>query len=153
MKEMRRSDRKMEEREAQELLRKGEYGFLASVDSNGQPYATPLNYFYDGNCIYLHGALTGTKLENIKQNPKVCFTIVGATHVLADKFSTKYESVMAIGLASEVIGEEKRKPLEGLIEKYSKVFWTEGMAYIDRALDKTMVIKILVTGLTGKERK
>jgi nitroimidazol reductase NimA-like FMN-containing flavoprotein (pyridoxamine 5'-phosphate oxidase superfamily) len=35
----------------------------------------PLNYAYRAGKIYFHGALEGQKLEYLKANPRVCFTV------------------------------------------------------------------------------
>src|SRR5512139_1817387 len=110
---MRKKDRAVSEDEAKGILLKGEYGILSTVSPDGQPYGVPLNYSYTGDGIYFHCAVEGHKLENIQANNKVSFCVVGQTEVLPEKFSTKYESVIVFGEASEVTGDEKHK---GLIE-------------------------------------
>ncbi len=101
-KKMRRSDRALAEVEINEVLEKGEYGFLSTISDHGYPYVVPLSYVYDNNSIYFHCATEGEKLDNIKQNNKVSFCVVTDTEVLPDKFSTKYKSVIAFGKASEL---------------------------------------------------
>lgn len=152
MKNMRRSDRKMTMEDAVELLKGGEYGILSTVDNENQPYGTPISYAYLDNCIYIHSANEGTKLDNIKHNSRVCFTVVGRTNILPAKFSTEYESVMAFGTCSIAVGEDKITGLGELIKKYSPDFISEGEAYIERAKDKTTVVKIEIMELTGKHR-
>lgn len=152
MKKMRRIDRLMTDAEAMMLLEKGELGILSTADSEGQLYGTPVNYVYSGNCIYFHSARTGTKLDNIKANPKVCFTVVGATKVLPSEFATEYESVMAFGEASIAEEEEKRFALAEIVKKYSPDFILEGDAYILANLNNCVVVKIALTGFSGKHR-
>ena len=152
MKAMRRADRLMHADESQKLLTNGEYGILSTTDAHGQPYATPLNYVYWNDSIYFHCATTGAKLDNIRTNDKVCFTIVGKTKVLPDQFATNYESVMAFGVASQVDGPEKLDALEALIQKYSPEYIPQGKEYIERAKDKTVVIRITIDHCTGKRR-
>ena len=152
MKKMRRFDRLMTDEEAIELLKTGEYGILATVDSENQPFGTPLSYvYYDGN-IYFHSAKEGTKLDNIKNNSKVCFTVVGKTEVLPKDFSTNYESIMAFGKATLVEDSEKGAILMEIVKKYSPGFISEGEAYKNSDMHKTKVVKIQIDIFTGKHR-
>jgi uncharacterized protein len=152
MKKMRRSDRLMTDEEAMELLERGEYGILCTADSEGQPFGTPLSYVFTGKKIYFHAATAGAKLENIKVNPKVCFTVVGATEVLPGDFSTNYESVMAFGTATLAEGEEKAMALAEIVKKYSPDFIQEGDAYIHANIDNCIVARIAVDEFSGKHR-
>lgn len=152
MKKMRRTDRLMTDAEALMLLEKGEYGILSTADADGQTYGTPVSYVFSGKDIYLHSACTGTKLDNIKANPKVCFTVVGATKVLPSEFATEYESVMAFGEAAIAEDEEKRFALSEIVKKYSPDFLLEGDAYILANLNNCVVVKIAVAEFSGKHR-
>jgi len=147
---MRRSDKAITEKEALDLLAKGEYGILSTVGENGYAYGVPLSYcFRDGN-IYFHAATEGLKIDNILFNNKVCFTVVGNTKLLPEQFSTNYESVIAFGKASIVEADEKMQGLKFIIEKYSPEFLQSGLEYIERAHSATKVMKIEVEKITGK---
>jgi len=150
---MRRNDRAIAESDAKEILQNGVFGILSTVSSDGQPYGVPINYFFLKNHIYFHSAIEGHKIENIKENDKVSFCVVGKTYVLPDKFSTKYESVIVFGRAIEIEGDEKREALLGLINKYSQGFIEDGLKYIDKASNKAKAYKILIESITGKARK
>ncbi|MDF2672939.1 MAG: hypothetical protein K0R09_1204 [Clostridiales bacterium] len=152
MKSMRRADRQMVREEATELLKRGEYGVLSTLDSLNQPYGVPLSYAYADNSIYIHCANEGTKLDNIKSNSNVCFTVVGNTNILPDKFTTEYESVIVFGKGIIVSGNDKAKGLREIIKKYSPEFIKEGEEYIERAMDKTTVVKIEIEDFSGKHR-
>jgi nitroimidazol reductase NimA-like FMN-containing flavoprotein (pyridoxamine 5'-phosphate oxidase superfamily) len=152
-KEMRRQDRKINLDDAVKILEEGSFGILSTVGEDGYPYGVPLNYVYLENAIYFHSALDGSKLDNIKFNNKVSFCLVGHAEVLADRFSTAYESVIVFGRASEADGEEKKKTLIAIIEKYSKDYLQAGKNYIERDMSKTRVIKISVENINGKRRK
>lgn len=152
MKKMRRSDRQMTHENALELLQRGEYGVLSTIDSNNQPYGVPLGYAYCDNSIYFHCANEGAKLDNIKANCNVCFTVVGRTKLLPGKFSTEYESVIVYGRAMIASGDEKVKGLKEIVKKYSPEFLEEGMKYIESAKGKITVIKLEIEDLSGKSR-
>lgn len=153
MKEMRRKDRRLSDAEALELLKNGEYGILSTVGEDDVPYGVPVSYAVSGDTIYFHGAEDGgLKTQNIKNNSKVCFTVVGKTEVLQAKFSTKYESAIIFGTAYE-IKNDKAYALSLLIKKYSPDFLDSGAEYIESAKNNTAVYAIKIDSLTGKARK
>lgn len=152
MKAMRKIQRQMSDMEALELLKRGEYGILSTCGVDNQPYGVPLSYVVIDKNIYFHGASVGTKLDNISENGKVSFTVVGKTKILPDKFSAEYESIIAFGRAVTLNEEEKYEPLIEFIKKYSPEFMQEGQLYIDRAKKETRLIKIEIYSFSGKHR-
>lgn len=142
----------MDDAVAWELLQKGEYGVLSTVDGRQQPYGVPLNYVVVDRAIFMHSAVTGHKLDNIQSNPKVAFCVVGPTELLPRKFSTRYKSVIVFGRASVVSGAAKRTALTALIEKYAPRHVDTGQAYIDKMIGDTTVIRIDIDRFTGKAR-
>lgn len=153
MKNIRRKDREITAVEAMELLNNGEYGVLSTSGEDGQAYGIPLSYVCKNNHIYFHCALGGHKIENIENNPRVSFCVVGKTHVLPELFATEYESAVAFGLASEVQGQERYQALVWLLEKYSPGFVEEGKRYIDQKDKVTKVVKIEIQHISGKARR
>lgn len=155
MNEMRRSDRRLNDEETLEILNKGEYGILATVDSDGQPYGVPISYIVKDNCIYYHGTNAGgSKHDNILNNKKISFTVVGNTQVLPDKFGTLYESAIVFGEAYLVNDEdEKLSAFREFLKKYCDGFLAEGEKYIGNAGPKAIMVKIIINSLTGKSRK
>lgn len=151
--EMRRKDRKLGKEEIFEILKKGEYGIFSTISQNGYPYGLPVNYVYTNGSIYFHCAVEGHKLDNIKNNDKVSFCVVGPTQILPDKFSTKYESVIVFGRAIEVSGDEKNRALLELINKYSPDYIEQGKEYIQKKNKDSKVIKIKTEHITGKGRR
>jgi len=135
-----------------DLLQRGEYGVLSTVDAEGQPYGVPLNYVYMKGAIYFHCALVGAKLDNIATHDRVSFCVVGRTRVLPAEFSTEFESVIVFGQAAMAHGEERYQALMGLIEKYSAGFVDQGPAYIETFDGRTNVVKITILNATGKAR-
>lgn len=157
MREMRRKDRQFTEEEAMDVVRKGEYGVLATVGDDGKPYSVPLSYVLDEEkgALYFHGtAAGGQKMDNILANPSVCFTVVMDTEVLPAQFSTKYYSANVFGTAKVVEEEEeKKKALLLLVRKYAPDYEEQGRAYIERAIGAVAVVRLDVEQVTGKARK
>ena len=148
--EMRHKDRAIDEATTLEILRRGEYGVLSTVDDEGQPYGVPVNYAVSGNEIYIHCALEGHKLENIETSEKVSFCVIGKTRVLPEKFSTAYESAIVFGRAALLEDSEKQAALEAIREKYSPEQLESGAKYIKALFDRVCVIRVSIEQLTGK---
>lgn len=151
MKGLRKKDKQISTEEARELLTSSEYGVLSTTGVDGQPYSVPLNYVYRDNALYFHCALIGHKLDNIKENPKVSFCVVGDVEILPSKFSTNFVSVVAFGVASEAMEEERANGLFWLLEKYSPDYMEEGEEYINKMGKITKVIKIDIHHISGKK--
>lgn len=149
-KKMRRQEKQLPEDKAQEILSEGEYGTLSTIGEDGYPYGVPMNYVYMNNKIYLHCANEGKKLDNIKYNNKVSFTVVGDYQLKPAAFTSSYKSVIAIGQANIVEGEEKKEVLQEFILKFSPGFKEKGFKYIDKAIEKTTIIEIVIEDLKGK---
>lgn len=151
--ELRRQDRLTTDTEAWELLARGEYGVLATVSADGFPYAVPLSYCVIDNGIYFHCALEGHKLANIAADSRASFCVVGATQLLPEKFSTRYESVIVSGRVTEAFAAEKQRGLEGLVAKYSAAFIEAGQRYIAADSAKTRVFRLDIDRICGKARR
>lgn len=151
--EMRRKDRELKNDEVIEVLKNNDYGILSTVSHNGYPYGVPVSFVFLNNSIYFHGASEGHKLDNILNNSKVSFCVVGQTCVLPDKFSTKYESVIVFGMAVEVLNDEKNTALFEIMNKYSPDYIEKGKEYIKSASNATRVIKINIEHISGKARR
>ncbi len=154
---VRKQDRVMDIEKAKQLLHNGEYGVLSLSEmrhGEAATYALPLSYVWDGgDFIYFHCAQVGYKLECIDTNPLCSFCVVGKTQVLAEKFSTKYESVVLRGsIERHLPDDEKAKALMALVRKYSPEFENEGAQYVARAQHKTEVLRFSIEQMTGKTR-
>ena len=53
---MRRKDREVSAEQAWEIVERCSYGVLAMTKSDGTPYAVPVNFAREGNCLYIHCA-------------------------------------------------------------------------------------------------
>lgn len=154
-KEMRRQDKKLTLEETVEILNNGSYGVLSlNGQSSGEyAYGVPISYVYNDNCIYIHFAMEGQKLDYIRSNNKVSFCVVGMTEVMPAKFGTKFSSAIVFGQAHEVDEEEKVKALLAFLDKYSADYKEKGKIYIDNAKNKTRVVRIDIEHITGKAQK
>ena len=65
------------------LLQESKRGVLAVAGDDDYPYAVPVNYYYDADAgkIYFHSSLAGHKVDAMKRNPKICFTVYGEPEI------------------------------------------------------------------------
>lgn len=150
--ELRNKQRALSSKEAYEVLERGEYGVLSTMGTDGYPYGVPVSYIFLDGSIYFHSALEGHKVEAMNREDKVSFVVVGHTSVKPESFTLLYSSAIAFGRATQVEGEEKRRALSALVERFSPEFIEEGTEYIERAADKTAVIRIDIDHISGKAR-
>lgn len=149
-KSMRNKKREVSREIINTILKNGEYGVLSTIGEHGYPCITPLSYVYFNECIYFHCAMEGEKLENIRRNNKVTFSVVNDTKIIPEKFTTDFKSVVIYGEAREVEGELKKDVLRSIVKKYSPDFVEAGEKYIERSAYETMIVEIKINHVTGK---
>lgn len=152
---MRRKDRRMPEEESLALLRQGEYGVMSTTGPDGKPYGIPLSYVWLKERVYFHCARDGRKIDNVRANSAVTFTVVGQTRpVYAKNFTTYYESVILSGNIAEVIDpEEKYAALFALAVKYLPEHRDKADRDIRRSFDRTAVYAIYPDEISGKAKR
>jgi nitroimidazol reductase NimA-like FMN-containing flavoprotein (pyridoxamine 5'-phosphate oxidase superfamily)/GNAT superfamily N-acetyltransferase len=152
--DIRRQDKILDDERTLNLLETGEYGFLAICGINGYGYGIPINYVFYDNCIYFHCAVEGYKLENIQQNNRVSFCIVGRTQVIPQKFLITYESAFVFGrIMYDLPEDERHKALNLLVAKYSPDFTDISHAYISKSFHRTLILKLEIEHVSGKSKK
>jgi hypothetical protein len=151
---MRRTEREITDRaEIEAILRREPVLHLGLVDG-GKAYVVPVNFGYAENCVYVHAALDGRKIEAMKRNPEVSFSVVADAALvpgpddLACKWTAKYRSVLGEGRATFIEdGAAKKKALDVIMSKFAPGPFT----YAENALARTAVIRIEIVRMTGKK--
>ena len=100
---MRRKDREVSAEQAWEIVERCSYGVLAMTKPDGTPYAVPVNFAREGNCLYIHCAQAGEKTDCLNHQPQVCVTCVeGGAWVDQPALTTRYASAVMLGRAEEL---------------------------------------------------
>ena len=96
---LRRKKRAITDEEARELLATCKRGVFAVNGDDGYPYAIPVNYFFDAehDKIYFHGAKAGHKVDSLKRDDKVCFTVYGNEHFEPGDWAPYVQSTVVFG--------------------------------------------------------
>lgn len=151
---VRRQDRLLDQDRAMQLLETAEYGVLSMVDIDHKPYAIPVNFVMDEDCIYIHCATQGRKLDILECNEDVSFCVVGNVNLLPSKFTTEYESVILTGCATIITSDDERmQALELLLNKFSPNDKAVGMKYAKASFRRTDIVRIDIDTISGKRKK
>ncbi|CAJ35865.1 pyridoxamine 5'-phosphate oxidase family protein [Methanocella arvoryzae] len=139
-----------------DFLNSAPVGRMATINPDGTPYVLPLHFAFEDDRIYVHCALEGKKLDNLRRNPAVCFEAdeVLDVQIVSEKpcaSGTYYRSVIANGQAAIVDDPaRKRHILQVLMDKYA---WGRKRGEMsDEAIDETCVVEIMVEEISGKAR-
>ena len=124
---------------------------------DNEPYVVPMNYGYtmeDGKLtLYLHSAVQGKKLDMIRANPKVFFSMdcdrMPFEGRVPCQYGLAYSSVMGRGTAHIVEDvEEKKKAMSILMKTQTG----KDFSFEDRLVSIVAVIRIDVAEYTAKHR-
>ena len=105
-----------------DVIRNAQVCRIALVDGD-TPYLVPMNFGFDGNCLYFHAAKQGRKLDILRKNPKICVEFEqGVTLVRGKKpcsYAFHYLTVICHGQAEFLdVLEEKRRVLHHIMTQY-----------------------------------
>lgn len=150
---MRRVDREESERFARELFATCDWSVLSTTGPDG-PYAVPVSHVVEGNRIYFHCALEGTKLDCIEFDKRVSLTCVGHVEPDPAALSLFYRSAIARGNASIVTDEqEKQHALKLIVTRHAPSNSDHLSEHIAQNMAMTCVVCVTVTHYTAKARK
>ena len=117
-----------------------------------EPYVVPVCFDYVRNALYLHGNLKGRKAELTKKNNRVCFEMEVDLELKkaeeACDWAIKYMSVIGVGRARILEKEEDKMYALNLI---TKRYVGDELSFPSPKMDKTLVIKVDITSITGKQ--
>lgn len=139
-----------------EILDKSMIVHVGMVDGD-EPYVVPMNYGYTMEdsklTLYLHGAKWGRKLDIMRANPKVFFSMECDVQAFAGdiacRYGTAYSSVMGRGTAEILEDVEAKK--KGL-SIFMKTQTGKDFTFDDKMVSIVSVIKIDVASYTAKHR-
>ena len=152
--EMRRKRQQLSEAESVALLKKATSGTLALLGDNGYPYAVPISYVYSEGKLYFHSALSGHKVDAIRNYDKASFCVIAKDDVQPEKFTTFFRSVIAFGRIHIIEDEvEKLKTARMLGNRYNPNHEEALQKELEKGLPRMLMIRFDIEHLTGKEAK
>ena len=150
---MRRFKQELPYDECLHILQKNHSGTLALCDLHSYPYALPLSYVYDENCIYFHSAKEGHKIDILQKNPKVSFCIIDQDVIQPLEYTTYFKSVIVFGNI-EILedNESKIEPLKKLGSKYAPNNTKEALdKEIQTGINNLVILKMNIVKIAGKQ--
>ncbi|WP_281771460.1 pyridoxamine 5'-phosphate oxidase family protein [Faecalitalea cylindroides] len=150
---MRRFKQELPYDECLHILQKNHSGTLALCDKESYPYALPLSYVYDENCIYFHSAKEGHKIDILQKNPKVSFCIIDQDVIQPLEYTTYFKSVIVFGNI-EILEDNvsKIEPLKKLGSKYAPNNTEEALEKeIQTGINNLVILKMNIVKITGKQ--
>lgn len=148
---MRRKKQLLTKEETIEILNSCTSGVLSVTGDDDYPYAVPVSYTFEDDKIFIHSALKGHKIDGIKRNDKVSFTVIEKDEIIQETFTSHFSSVIIFGRARILNDDkEKRSALESLVEKYSPDYLKEGQEEIQKDWNRVSLIEIEIEHMTGK---
>ena len=149
---MRRKHQQLSEAESVGILQKATSGTLALLGDNGYPYAVPISYVYHGGKLYFHSALSGHKVDAIRQCDKASFCVIEQDDVQPKKYTTFFRSVIAFGRIHIIEDEaEKLSTARMLGNRYNPNDDESLKKEIESGLSRMLMIRFDIEHLTGKE--
>lgn len=152
---MRRKDKEIKDMGTIESILKEAQVCRIALCDNDNPYIVPMNFGFKDNCIYIHSARKGRKIDIINKNKNICFEVDIKEKIVksenACNWGMKYYSVIGSGKAQFIENiEEKRDALDIIMQKYSETD-SKLFEYSPSSLEKTALIKIEINEITGKK--
>ena len=150
---LRRKKRAITDKEARELLATCKRCVFAVNGDDGYPYAIPVNYFFDTehDKIYFHGAKAVHKVDSLKRDDKVCFTVYGNEHFEPGDWAPYVQSTVVFGRCRLV---EDAAATEARVRELGLKYYPgreEVEKEIAKAIKGVQLYEITIEHLTGKQ--
>jgi uncharacterized protein len=133
-------------------------GFVCHVGfvAEGQPFVIPTIYGRRGSGLYLHGSAVGRLLKTLAGGVPVCVTVTLVDGLVLARsvfnHSMNYRSVVVLGTAVVVEGEEKVTALETIAEHVAPGRWKEARGPSANELKATLVLSLPLDEASAKVR-
>ncbi|MBQ8485452.1 MAG: NimIJ family nitroimidazole resistance protein [Bacteroidaceae bacterium] len=149
---MRRFRQQLSDDESVGILKKATSGTLALLGDNGYPYAVPISYVYAEGKLYFHSALSGHKVDAIRNCNKASFCVIEQDIIHPKEYTTYFRSVIAFGRIHIVEDDaEKLSAARLLSERYNPGDDEGFQKELEKGFARMLAIRFDIEHLTGKE--
>lgn len=140
--------------EMEKLLREEEIGYLG-LSADDKPYVVPLNYSYTDGKIFFHCGLKGKKLDAMKKNPHVCFTVARQLaevreHAGGNPCHVDSDSVICYGITRTIddMGERSKA-----LNAFNRRYRHDAPDIPEDRVRKCSVVEITISEMTGRQER
>ena len=149
---MRRKRQQLTEEKSIGILQKSTAGTLALLGDNGYPYAVPISYVYADGKLYFNSALSGHKIDAIRNSDKASFCVIDKDDVQPEKYTTYFRSVIAFGRIHIIEdAQEKLETARLLGDRYNPNQEEALQKEMEKGLSRMVMIRFDIEHLTGKQ--
>ncbi len=139
--------------EMEQILREEVLGYLGVAGE--QPYVVPLNYSYSEGKLLFHCALTGRKLDAIRANPRVCFTVGRQAGEVSDHAGgppchLDTDSVVCYGRARLI---EHLAERSAALNTFNRRYRPDAPDIAAERVTQCMAVEIQITEMTGRRER
>ena len=153
--EFRPMRRHRQERAAEEciaILQSATSGVLGLIGDGGYPYTVPISHCYAHDKLYFHSAVSGHKVDAIKNESKCSFCVIEQDDVRPALYTTYFRSVIAFGKISILENEDEQIEALQLIGRRFNHNDEDGLQKeIKKSFDHVLVMVMDIEHLSGKE--
>ncbi|MDO5440476.1 MAG: pyridoxamine 5'-phosphate oxidase family protein [Erysipelotrichaceae bacterium] len=135
------------------ILKGERRGTLAINGDSGYPYAIPINFLYDekNNKIYFHSARIGYKVDLLKKDDKVCFTVFGNEIIKDERWAPYMSSVVIFGKCKVVNNKDEAI---NILRRFALKYYLNS-EMVDEEIRKhhnnVLMFEISIDYITGKQ--
>lgn len=133
-------------------------GFLCHIGfmAEGQPFVIPTGFGRDGETLYFHGSSVSRTLKQVADGVPMCLTVTHLDGLVLARSgfhsSMNYRSVVVLGAARKVEGDEKLHALEVISEQILKGRWAQIRGPSRKELNGTTVLALPIGEASAKVR-
>jgi uncharacterized protein len=154
---MRRKDGEISDvNELEEIINAADACRIAMANDNF-PYIVTMNFGYVNypqKVLFFHCANEGKKLDMLRKNNHVCFTMDIDHEIVKGKkgcdWGARFTSI--VGYGDIDILTEKSDKIEGLNSIMRHYGGNHEYEYDEGVVDRTTVLRLTITGITGKKK-
>lgn len=125
-------------------------------DVDGQPYVIPTLHARIGDRLYIHGSAASRMLRHAASGMRVCVTVTLLDGLVLARsvfnHSINYRSVVVLGVATNVEGDEKAEALRAFTEHVAPGRWDEARQPTAQELKATWILSLPLTEASAKVR-
>jgi nitroimidazol reductase NimA-like FMN-containing flavoprotein (pyridoxamine 5'-phosphate oxidase superfamily) len=123
---------------------------------DGQPYVIPTLYWRDGDRVYWHGSAASRMIRTLESGAPACLTVSLVDSLIFARsgfnHSADYRSVVVVGVATPVIGEDKARALDAFVDALVPGRAAALRPMTEKELKQTAVVSLPLDEASAKVR-
>jgi uncharacterized protein len=123
---------------------------------DGQPYVIPTLHARIGDLLYVHGSAASRMLRHATSDVRICVTVTLLDGLVLARsvfnHSINYRSVVVLGTATNVEGDEQAEALRAFTEHVAPGRWDEARQPTEQELKATWILSLPLTEASAKVR-